>query len=192
MTEDITAATSTSVARTDTAACHSCRPLRSIAASVLFACLSCTAHADRTRQIAASGTPIFREVSFSPFDPIVLGEPLPTHAPSMVKVSSGQLAFAQRGFGDADSIYVETDSSRRVRALVFIYPRTKGFDERTASYKELLGSPIRHLMGDSAGGRFEHVAWEDTRTTFELSRFASAELPVRIWSDLHDRAVTSP
>ena len=165
-----------------------CLPLRSIAVCVLFICSSCAGHAERTQQKAESGAPIFREVSFSPFDPLVLGQLLPAHAPSMVELSSGQLAFAKHGFGDADSIYVDTDTARRVRALVFVYPRTKGFDERTADYQELLGSPVRHLMGDSAGGRLEHVVWEDSLTTFELSRFASAELPVRIWSSLTDRA----
>ena len=66
---------------------------------------------------------------------IVLDQLVPTHAPRMVEVSSGTLAFAQHGFSDADSIYVTTDSARR---------------------------------------------------------FASAVLPVRIWSSLSDGAGTSP
>ena len=147
---------------------------------------SCASRGENASTLASSGNPLFREVSFQPFDAIALGQPLPAHAPPTSELSPYRLVLASPA-GDADSIYVSLDNSRRVSALAFIYPRTKGFDERSTSYQASLGQPLRHTLADSGGGRVEHVVWEDEHTVFELSRYASADTPVRMWSALTDR-----
>jgi hypothetical protein len=133
--------------------------------------------------------PVFREVTFPPYAPIRLGEPLALRTPRTVALPDGRLRFAEGPFGDADSVYVQL-AAGRVAVLTFIYPRSKRVDAALASYDSSLGSGS-HAVTDSAGGRLERSVWQDSLTRFEFSRLTSgaggAGMP-RIWSMLVDRA----
>ena len=134
-----------------------------------------------------SAPPIFREVGFPPFSPITLGVPIPERAPPMVAVSDHRAAIA-RSFADTDSIFVEWDAEKRVRALEFLYRPTKGVGEAVSDYETYLGADRQHTVADSAGHRLERWSWKDQVTMFEFSWLGTGEKPTRIWSILRDRA----
>jgi hypothetical protein len=136
-------------------------------------------------------SPVFREVTFQPYAPIRLGEPLALKTPRTVALPDGRLTFAEGPFGggtdgNVDSVYVKLDAGR-VAALTFIYPRSKQVDAALASYDSSLGSGS-HAVTDSAGGRLERSVWQDSLTRFEFSRLTSGASAPRVWSTLVDRS----
>jgi len=139
------------------------------------------------RYNSALRPPIFRRVSFPPFDTITLGEALPQRPPPTVSVGPRRAAFAQR-LGDADSIFVEWDAGKRVRVLEFLYPSTKSVTKAAEDYEGLIGVDERHAVSDSAGQRLERWSWRDQATTFELSSLTGGGKSTRVWSILRDRA----
>jgi len=135
---------------------------------------------------ATSGPPIFRQVGFPPFRAVTLGEPLPHGAPPTVPVGLYRAAFA-RPLGGSDSIFVEWDADKRVRALEFVYPSTKSVSEAVADYEALIGVDEQHAVADSAGQPLERWVWRDQATMFEFSSLTAAQKPTRVWSILRDR-----
>jgi hypothetical protein len=131
------------------------------------------------------GPPIFRQVSFPPFDAITLGEPLPLRVPPMVRTGPRRAAFAQ--LGDADSIFVEWDAGNRVRVLEFLYPSTKSVAKAVDDYEGIIGVDEQHAVVDSAGQRLERWSWKDQATMFEFSSLMAGEKLTRVWSVLRDR-----
>jgi hypothetical protein len=132
------------------------------------------------------GPPIFRQVSFPPFDAITLGQPLPRRVPPMVRTGPRRAAFAQR-LGDADSIFVEWDAGNRVRVLEFLYPSTKSVTKAVEDYEGIIGVDEQHAVADSAGQRLERWSWKDQATMFEFSSLRAGEKLTRAWSVLRDR-----
>ena len=141
---------------------------------------------DEPRLTQTSRPPIFRQVSFPPFSAITLGEPLPERAPPTVLIGLRRAAFAHP-LGDADSIFVEWDTGKRVRVVEFLYPSTKSVSKAVADYEALLGVDRQHVVTDSAGQRLERWLWRDQATMFELSSLTVGEKPTRVWSILRDR-----
>jgi len=148
--------------------------------------LACSASREQVVAKAPTREPIFREVTFPPYEPIRLGEPLALKTPRTVAMPDGRLTFAEGPFGDTDSVYVQL-AAGRVAVLTFIYPRSKQVDAALASYDSSLGSGA-HAVTDSAGGRLERSVWQDSLTRFEFSRLTSGGGSPRVWSTLVDRA----
>jgi hypothetical protein len=136
-------------------------------------------------QAPAKAPRIFREIAFQPFAPIVLGQPLPERAPRTITSRAGRAALALRGFGDTDSIYVDSNSDLTVRGLEFVYPRTKDIPASIAEYERSLGSG-QHAATDSVGQRLERWTWRDSDTVFQFAVLRSSQAVARIWSSLTD------
>ena len=135
---------------------------------------------------ATSARPIFRQITFQPFAPITLGEPLPQRAPRTIAVRPGRVALALQSFGDTDSIYVDQRADGTVAGLEFVYPATKDIAAAIADYRRLLGEPAHHVVPDSAGARVERWRWNDSATLFEFTTLRTSKAIIRVWSALRD------
>jgi hypothetical protein len=157
--------------------------LRTIGILTLVACSlpkeSAARHSDAT---------IFREISFAPYGPIRLGEPLSNDAPSAQPVGPNALALVGGRFGNTDSIVAQFDTVGRVIALRFVYPANADFATMVTAYRQSLGAPAVHIRADSASGHLERLTWQDARTRFELTRFAGPRVVTRMISVLTDRS----
>jgi hypothetical protein len=151
---------------------------------VLLGLGACTAQSGNSGH---DGSSIFREVQFDPYAPVTLGQPLPERAPRTVG-RADLLAFAEAGFGGTDSIYLALSADRGVTAMYFVYPDTTNFAAAISSYEESLGAPVTRTTLDSAGGRVEHIVWEDTVTRFIMGRYVSSAGTQRVSSALIDRS----
>ena len=163
-----------------------------IAVTILVASFAATACGERTRNARVGGAArdsIFREISFHPFAPIRLGEPLGKGSPGTVALPDGRLALVDRDFEDTDSIYLRLGAEGRVNEMTFIYSASKDMTASIADYTASLGSPASLVESESTTRRLERVVWEDKRTRFTLSRLSDREGPIRVWSTLLDRTM---
>jgi hypothetical protein len=152
---------------------------------LIVVCVSASSDA----QEPSSGPPrIFREVTFEPSAPITLGKPLPSGAPRTVPLRGGRAALAVQGFGDTDSIYVDTPPKGIVTRLEFVYPSSKNLYTALVSYRQTLG-PATHVSSDSASGRLDRWTWSDSATVCEFSAFRPGAGTQRLWSTLRDRTL---
>lgn len=118
---------------------------------------------------------IFREISFLPYDTVVIGEPLPGNPPPTIARGS-LLAVTKDGFAGADSIYFGVDEARVVEAMYFVYSSDENIVSSVEDYETMLGPPVRRETTDSAGGTVSRVIWEDGPTKFVMSEFAGREV----------------
>lgn len=137
------------------------------------------------QRVSAPIPKIFREVTFQPFAPITLGEAFPEHGPRRVAVGPGRAALALQGFGDTDSVYVDSNSDLTVRALEFVYPRKKDIPAAVTEYEQSLGV-ANQAATDSAGQRLLRWTWRDSNTEFQFSVLKSPQAISRVWSGLRD------
>jgi hypothetical protein len=154
--------------------------------SLAFALLVGSASMAAAQRASASNPKIFRQVTFQPFAPITLGRPLPGRAPRTIPVRPGRVALTLHDFGDSDSVYVDSNSDFTVRALEFVYPRTKDIRAAVADYEQFLW-PAHQAATDSARQRLQRWTWRDSDTEFQLSVLGSSHAVGRVWSVLRDR-----
>ena len=148
--------------------------------------------ASRPASPAASGAPIFREISVEPHGTVALATPFEQRATSARLVGMGTYLLVGDGtvsYGGTDSLLVEVDRDDLVKAMHFVYPAGFDFAASVAEYTAMLGAPRHRTVTDSAGGRLERLTWSDVRTQFTLTRFVRGGEPARVRSLLRGAAL---